>query len=101
MDILWHDQTVESVSGKHFPGGELYLSVSLSTTYKIKKLWSRLMDNCLPITGLIDWTRSHPDDLNEIFSAYGIDVAWRCFLEVYLFIYYSKKYICCFHSNIS
>ncbi|XP_057524098.1 DNA-directed RNA polymerase IV subunit 1 [Amaranthus tricolor] len=81
VDILWHDQTVESVSGKHFPGGELYLSVSLSTTYKIKKLWSRLMDNCLPITGLIDWTRSHPDDLNEIFSAYGIDVAWRCFLE--------------------
>lgn len=81
VDILWHDQPVESRFQRHSPGGELYLSVSLSTNYKIKNLWSRLMNNCLPITELIDWTRSHPDDLSEMFIAFGIDVAWRCFLE--------------------
>ncbi|KAH9612457.1 hypothetical protein KSS87_013832 [Heliosperma pusillum] len=38
------------------------------------------MDACLPIMGLIDWSRSHPDDLSEIFSAYGVDAAWNSFL---------------------
>lgn len=81
VDILWHDQPVESRFQRVLSGGELYLSVSLSANCKSKNLWHRLMNNCLPIMGLIDWTRSHPDDLSETFSAYGIDVAWRCFLE--------------------
>lgn len=90
MDILWHDQPVESRFQRVLSGGELYLSVSLSANCKSKNLWHRLMNNCLPIMGLIDWTRSHPDDLSETFSAYGIDVAWRCFLEV-LFIFLYKS----------
>ncbi|XP_021754155.1 DNA-directed RNA polymerase IV subunit 1-like [Chenopodium quinoa] len=81
VEILWHDHPVESRIQKKSPGGELYLSVSLSANCKSKNMWSRLMNNCLPIMNLIDWTRSYPDDLSEINSAFGIDVAWRCFLE--------------------
>lgn len=80
VDILWNDQPVESRSQRHSRCGELYLSVALSANRKSKRLWSLLMDDCLPIMELIDWTRSHPDDLSDIFLAYGNDVAWRSFL---------------------
>lgn len=39
---------------------------------------------------MIDWERSHPDDIHDISVAYGIDVAWKCFLRVsydYVFSY--------------
>lgn len=82
VDILWNDQPVESRSQRHSRCGELYLSVALSANRKSRRLWSLLMDDCLPIMELIDWTRSHPDDLSDIFLAYGNDVAWRSFLGV-------------------
>ncbi|KAL2902304.1 DNA-directed RNA polymerase IV subunit 1 [Bienertia sinuspersici] len=81
VDILWNDKPIESRTHKPLRGGELYLNVSLSANSKNKRPWNRLMNDCLPIMGLIDWTRSHPDDLSELFSAFGIDVAWRGFLE--------------------
>lgn len=40
------------------------------------------MDSCLQIMGMIDWERSHPDNIHDISVAYGIDVAWKCFLSV-------------------
>ncbi|GMH29806.1 hypothetical protein Nepgr_031649 [Nepenthes gracilis] len=79
VDILWNDLPNESRShrGSH---GELYLRISASSKCRRTKLWNVIMDNCLPIMDLIDWTRSHPDDLHDMFSAYGIDAAWRYFL---------------------
>lgn len=81
VDILWHDHPVDSRSRKYSAGGEVYLTAALSANCKSKKLWNLVMDYCLPIMGLIDWKRSYPDDLSDMFSAYGIDVAWRSFLE--------------------
>ncbi|KAH9612168.1 hypothetical protein KSS87_008471 [Heliosperma pusillum] len=80
VNILWRDQSKDSRAAKHLAGGELYLSVSLSPSGGSKNPWNQLMDACLPIMGLIDWSRSHPDDLSEIFSAYGVDAAWNSFL---------------------
>ncbi|KAK9668219.1 hypothetical protein RND81_13G042300 [Saponaria officinalis] len=80
VDILWRDERIDAKASKHISGGELYLSVSLSASGGSKNYWSQLIDDCLPIMGLIDWTRSHPDELSEIFSAYGIDAAWKSFL---------------------
>ncbi|XP_074264846.1 DNA-directed RNA polymerase IV subunit 1-like [Silene latifolia] len=81
VDISWRDQPKDSRAAKHLAGGELYLSVSLSPSGGSKNPWNQLMDACLPIMGLIDWSRSYPDDLSEIFSAYGVDAAWNSFLR--------------------
>ncbi|GAB4834330.1 hypothetical protein Ancab_032584 [Ancistrocladus abbreviatus] len=79
VDILWNDRPDESRCHKN-SHGELCLRVSTSSKCKKTKLWNVLMDNCLPIMELIDWTRSRPDDLHDMFSACGIDAAWRYFL---------------------
>lgn len=44
--------------------------------------WNALVDSCLQIMDLIDWERSHPDDVHDLTVAYGIDVAWEYFLCV-------------------
>ncbi|KAL9258096.1 DNA-directed RNA polymerase IV subunit 1-like protein [Drosera capensis] len=79
VDILWNDRPHGSQSpvSSH---GELCLRVSASSKCRKKKLWTLLMDNCLPIMDLIDWDRSVPDDLHDMFSSYGIGAAWRFFL---------------------
>ena len=38
------------------------------------------MDGCLEIMDLIDWERSHPDDIHDLTSTYRIDVAQQYFL---------------------
>ena len=38
------------------------------------------MDSCLEIMDMIDWERSHPDDIHDLTSAYEIDVAQQYFL---------------------
>ena len=40
------------------------------------------MNDCLKIWDMIDWERSHPDLIQDITSALGIDVAWNHFLSV-------------------
>ncbi|KAL8170630.1 hypothetical protein V2J09_022434 [Rumex salicifolius] len=81
VDILWSDQSDEPKAPKsRIPSGELYLKVFLSTNCRATRLWNLLMENCLPIMELIDWTRSYPDDMHDMFVQYGIDVSWRCFL---------------------
>ncbi|XP_059661700.1 DNA-directed RNA polymerase IV subunit 1 [Cornus florida] len=80
VDILWKDQP--NVSRSHFSSsGELYLRVYMSENCDRSKFWSVLVNNCLQIMDMIDWDRSYPDDIRDVSSAYGIDVAWKCFLS--------------------
>ena len=80
VHILWNDRQV-SKSHKTSPG-ELYLRVSVSGDFGITKLWGVLMNDCLQVMDMIDWTRSHPDDINQFCLAYGIDAGWKFFLNV-------------------
>lgn len=75
VDILWKD--------RHGSSGELYLRVSMSgKTRRGTTLWNMLVDDCLPIMDMIDWSRSHPDNVHDFCTAYGIDVGWKHFLNV-------------------
>ncbi|XVE64910.1 hypothetical protein DITRI_Ditri07aG0140000 [Diplodiscus trichospermus] len=80
VDILWNDQLKVSKSHKS-PLGELYLRVSVSGDFGITKLWVVLMSDCLQIMDMIDWTGSHPDNINQFCLAYGIDAGWDFFLN--------------------
>ncbi|XP_052478949.1 DNA-directed RNA polymerase IV subunit 1 [Gossypium raimondii] len=80
VQILWNDRFKVSKSHKTSPG-ELYLRVAVTGGFGKTKLWGMLMNDCLPIMDLIDWTRSHPDDINQFCSAYGIDSGWKFFLN--------------------
>ncbi|CAN4127502.1 unnamed protein product [Withania somnifera] len=79
VEILWRDlpSTSKSSSG---PTGELCLQVFMSESCDRVKFWNALVDSCLQIADLIDWERSHPDDVHDLTVAYGIDVAWGYFL---------------------
>ncbi|XP_022736885.1 DNA-directed RNA polymerase IV subunit 1 isoform X3 [Durio zibethinus] len=80
VDILWNDKPKVSKSHKTSPG-ELYLRVFVSGDFGITKLWGVLVNDCLQIMDMIDWTRSHPDNINQFCLAYGIDAGWRFFLN--------------------
>ncbi|XVF51564.1 hypothetical protein PTKIN_Ptkin04bG0194800 [Pterospermum kingtungense] len=80
VDILWNDLPKVSKSHKT-SSGELYLRVSVSGDFGITKLWGVLMNDCLQIMDTIDWTRSHPDNINQFCLAYGIDAGWKFFLN--------------------
>ncbi|KAL5554870.1 hypothetical protein UlMin_037106 [Ulmus minor] len=80
IDILWKD--VPSMS-KRVCGssGELYLKVSMSGDIGSRRFWNMLMDDCIEVMDLIDWSRSHPDNINAFCWAYGIDAGWKYFLN--------------------
>ena len=80
MDILWKE--LPNASRSHRSPGELYLRVFMSEECERKRFWSALVDSCLEIMDMIDWERSHPDDIHDLTSAYGIDVARQYFLTV-------------------
>ncbi|KAG8659279.1 DNA-directed RNA polymerase IV subunit 1 [Manihot esculenta] len=80
VDILWNDRPRMPNLHKH-PCGELYLRVSMSGSSDKTRLWSLLVDYCLPIMDVINWTRSHPDNIRDFCLAYGIDAGWRFFLN--------------------
>ncbi|PPD90849.1 hypothetical protein GOBAR_DD12232 [Gossypium barbadense] len=81
VEILWNEDFRVPNSHKPAPG-ELYLRVSVSGDFGITKLWSVLMNDCLQLMDIIDWTRSHPDNINQFCLAFGIDAGWR-FLSQY------------------
>lgn len=87
VDILWNDHPKLS-KVIHDSSGELYLRVSMSGKTGRRRLWSILMDHCLQIMDMIDWTRSHPDNVHDYCVAYGIDAGWKYFLNV-RFLYLS------------
>ncbi|CAI0374226.1 unnamed protein product [Linum tenue] len=80
VDILWNNRPKVQKSGKA-PSGELYLRVALSGITDTSKLWGQLLNSCLPIMDMIDWTRSHPDNIRDLSSAYGVDAGWKVFLN--------------------
>ncbi len=81
VDILWNDRPKVS---KHHHGssGELYLRVVMSVGSDRTNLWSLLMKNCMQMADLIDWSRSHPDNVHDIVLAFGIEAGWKYFLKV-------------------
>lgn len=81
VDILWKDKP-KIPKSCHCPRGELFLRVHMSRESEKSRLWNLLMKDCLPIMDMIDWTRSHPDNIHEFCLAYGIDAGWKFFLNV-------------------
>ncbi|XP_019156687.1 PREDICTED: DNA-directed RNA polymerase IV subunit 1 isoform X2 [Ipomoea nil] len=81
VDILWREEAPILSKSSIRSSGELYLRVLMSENCDRTKFWSVLVDSCLQIMTMIDWERSHPDDIHDISVAYGIDVAWKCFLR--------------------
>lgn len=62
------------------------------------KFWSELVNSCLQIMEMIDWERSHPDDIQDTSAAYGIDVAWISFLSVshdYISLHFFTLHMSC------
>ncbi|KAI3468807.1 hypothetical protein Pfo_025470 [Paulownia fortunei] len=78
--ILWKDESNLPKSPKRH-SGEPFLRVVMSEYCERTKFWSILKDNCFRIRNIIDWERSHPDDIHDYSEAYGIDVAWQCFVN--------------------
>ncbi|XP_010533721.1 PREDICTED: DNA-directed RNA polymerase IV subunit 1 isoform X2 [Tarenaya hassleriana] len=74
VEILWTDQPKAPKKNGN-PSGELFLKVTMEGNG-----WNKLLDNCVQIIELIDWTRSHPDNIHQCGSAFGIGVGWRVFL---------------------
>ncbi|KAM7525683.1 hypothetical protein LguiA_015585 [Lonicera macranthoides] len=79
VDILWKDCPYASRARQG--NGELYLRVFMSANCDRKEFWRLVKNDCLQIMDMIDWEKSHPDDIHDITLAYGIDVAWECFLS--------------------
>ncbi|WOL10016.1 hypothetical protein Cni_G18770 [Canna indica] len=60
---------------------ELFLKVTMSKNCLPGSYWCTLQNYCIPIMDLIDWERSHPDNTYNVFSTYGIDAAWKYFVN--------------------
>ncbi|KAF5184989.1 Dna-directed rna polymerase iv subunit [Thalictrum thalictroides] len=81
VDILWSDVSGSSKSEK-VSTGELCLKVHIcSETFKTGNCWNLLVDKCLHIMDIIDWKKSHPDSIPDIYCTYGIDGAREHFLS--------------------
>ncbi|PIN05614.1 DNA-directed RNA polymerase [Handroanthus impetiginosus] len=80
VDILWKDEPNNPKFPRR-PSGELYLRVFMSENCEGTEFWSILKDKCLRVRNVIDWERSHPDDIHDYSEAYGIDIAWQCFVN--------------------
>ncbi|GJW24480.1 DNA-directed RNA polymerase IV subunit 1 isoform X1 [Tanacetum coccineum] len=80
VDIVWQD---DQKTSKHWEdnSGELYLRVFMSENCDRRKFWRVLKDDCIPIMEMIDWERSHPDDIQDLILAQGIDAARNHFLR--------------------
>ncbi|WVZ86784.1 hypothetical protein U9M48_033517, partial [Paspalum notatum var. saurae] len=61
--------------------GELIVEVAMSEHCKVGRFWATLQNACIPVMELIDWEQSRPRNLYDIFCSYGIDSAWRYFVE--------------------
>uniref|UniRef100_M8CI87 DNA-directed RNA polymerase n=1 Tax=Aegilops tauschii TaxID=37682 RepID=M8CI87_AEGTA len=62
--------------------GELVVKVVMSEhCNKSGIFWATLQKSCVVIMALIDWERSRPGSVYDIFCSYGIDSAWKYFVE--------------------
>jgi DNA-directed RNA polymerase-4 subunit 1 len=62
--------------------GELLVKVCMSDHCKGGRFWATLQNACIPVMELIDWELSRPSHVADIFCSYGIDSAWKYFVEV-------------------
>lgn len=60
---------------------ELVVKVNMSKHCKSGIFWTTLKKACIGIMGLIDWERSRPGSVYDIFCPCGIDSAWKYFVE--------------------
>lgn len=81
VEIVWQDSPKTSKSWKD-TSGELYLRVFMSDNCDRRKFWSAITDDCIQIMDMIDWERSHPDDIQDVILALGIDAARNQFICV-------------------
>ncbi|KAI3693588.1 hypothetical protein L1987_76535 [Smallanthus sonchifolius] len=79
VEIVWQDSPKTSKSCKDSPG-ELYLRVFMSENCDRRNFWRAVMGDCIQIMDMIDWERSHPDDIQDVILAQGIDAARNHFL---------------------
>ncbi|KAF8702518.1 hypothetical protein HU200_032899 [Digitaria exilis] len=61
--------------------GELLVKVGMSEHCKAGRFWPTLQNACIPVMELIDWERSQPKNVYDFFCSYGIDSAWKCFVD--------------------
>ncbi|CAA7059002.1 unnamed protein product [Microthlaspi erraticum] len=80
VDVLWADRPKAPKRNKNDSSGELFLKVIMYGDKVKKNLWSALLETCLPIMDMIDWNRSHPDNIRQCCSVYGIDAGRSIFL---------------------
>ncbi|XP_076942894.1 DNA-directed RNA polymerase IV subunit 1-like [Bidens hawaiensis] len=80
VEIAWQDGPKTSKSFKD-SSGELYLRVFMSESCDRRKFWRLIMEDCIQIMDMIDWERSHPDDIQDVILANGIDAARNHFLR--------------------
>ncbi|KAI3787610.1 hypothetical protein L1987_42201 [Smallanthus sonchifolius] len=79
VEIVWQDSPKTSKSCKDSPG-ELCLRVFMSENCDRRNFWRAVMGDCIQIMDMIDWERSHPDDIQDVILAQGIDAARNHFL---------------------
>ncbi|ESQ29076.1 hypothetical protein EUTSA_v10023214mg [Eutrema salsugineum] len=80
VDILWADRPKAPKRNVNSLPGELFLKVTMYGDGGKKNFWSALLETCLPVMDVIDWTRSHPDNIRQCCSVYGIDAGRSIFL---------------------
>uniref|UniRef100_M4FIT1 Uncharacterized protein n=1 Tax=Brassica campestris TaxID=3711 RepID=M4FIT1_BRACM len=80
VEILWADRPKAPKRNKKHMAGELFVKVTMHGVRGKKNIWSALLETCLPIMDMIDWTRSHPDNIRQCCSVYGIDAGRSIFL---------------------
>lgn len=85
MDILWVDRPKAPKRNGNHLAGELFLRVTIYG----KNCWSALLETCLPVMDMIDWTRSHPDNIRQCCSIYGVDAGRSIFLAVSIDFFYN------------
>ncbi|KAI3501223.1 hypothetical protein L1887_29087 [Cichorium endivia] len=80
VEIVWQDYPKTSKSCRD-SFGELYLRVFMSENCDRRNFWRFLVDDCVQIMDMIDWERSHPDSIEDVILAQGIDAARNHFLS--------------------
>ncbi|KFK40548.1 nuclear rna polymerase d1a [Arabis alpina] len=80
VDIVWVDRPKAPKRTGNPSDGELFLRVTMYGNRGKKNCWSALLETCLPVMDMIDWTRSHPDNIRQCCSIYGIDAGRSVFL---------------------
>lgn len=82
MNILWTDRPKAPKRNGNHLAGELYLKVTMYGDRGKRNCWTALLETCLPIMDMIDWGRSHPDNIRQCCSVYGIDAGRSIFVAV-------------------